>query len=43
MRYMLCRKLKAMAEVKAGNQVFSPSDLCARLNTVAAILFKPHG
>lgn len=33
----------AMAEVKAGNQVLNPSNLCASRSIVAGVLFKPHG
>ncbi len=33
----------ALAEVKIGNQVLNPGDLCTSRNAVAAILFKPHG
>jgi hypothetical protein len=33
----------AMAEVRVGNQVLNPGAQCARLNGIAALLFKPHG
>jgi hypothetical protein len=33
----------AMAEVKAGNQILNPSQLCASRSIVAGVLFKPHG
>jgi len=33
----------AVGEVKLGNQVLNPGTLCTSRNTVASILFKPHG